>query len=332
MTDRPAIDPGLQVAMDSYLSALLALSRMVSELCPQVGAPYEDRILRLRRRLAFDATPGNLAETRASLESDLLDYTGKARGYWSTVWNEAHDMLVVAKENAEQLAARQDFFADRLRQFADDMEHAVLNEDIDQLHAAFALQAAGLRECVDAMAREMTGLLNRFTARLNGLEKGFGAIRSGDIPRAEFLDRGDIARILENPGRSIADYGFVIFQIDQLAEVRKNLGRAVGDQVVREFGQRLLDRIRATDHVVRWSDDQFLAVINGSPHDARNRTGQIHFWLEGRYAVLLDGSPAHVDVTVQIRYVDPEPGETRERLFGRLNQPAVAPIPDARTA
>jgi diguanylate cyclase (GGDEF)-like protein len=318
--------------MDSYLSALLALSRMVSELCPQVGAPYEDRILRLRRRLAFDATPANLAETRASLEADLADYTSKARSYWCTVWDEAHDMLVVAKENAETLAARQEFFAGRLCQFADDMEQAVLHEDIEQLHAAFALQAAGLRECVDAMTREMNGLLSRFTARLNGLERGFGAIRAGETPRAEFLDRGDMGRILDNPGRSLADYGFVIFQIDQLAEIRKTLGRAAGDQVVREFGQRLLDRIRATDHVVRWSDDQFLAVINGSPHDARNRTAQIHFWLEGRYPVLAGDQPGHVDLTVQIRYVDPEPGETREHLFQRLNQPPAAPLPDARTA
>lgn len=334
MSDRPeeaqANGTGLQVAMDSYLSALMALAKMMGEVCPQVGGPYEDRMLRLRRRLAFDATPENMEETREALESDLKDFSGKASSYYRNIWGEAHEMLAVAKENAETLSGRHAFYTSRLRQFAQDMEAAVLRDDPEELQAAFALQAAGLRECVDSMHKEVEGLLARFTARVVGLERGFSYMHAGEDPRAEFLDRSDVERLLgDGPVQGVA---LVVFELQGLAQARRQHGHAAAEGISREFGQRLLDRIRATDRVAQWDDTRFLAVIRGTIKDAVARTSKIHFWLEGRYPIASPYGATYAEINVAVRYLDPLPGEARSAFLARVDQPEPQPAADAGAA
>ena len=61
-------DDALQSALSGYLSTLAAIADCVGEACPEVGAPYRQRLHRLRNRLAFQMTPDAVEESASAVE------------------------------------------------------------------------------------------------------------------------------------------------------------------------------------------------------------------------------------------------------------------------
>ena len=85
-----------QSALTCYQSAILAIAKCMAEVCPRVGLVYNHRLLRLPRRLGFDATPEALAASREAVEADIAEY-GQAASAWINAGVElAHEILAVA--------------------------------------------------------------------------------------------------------------------------------------------------------------------------------------------------------------------------------------------
>ncbi len=57
--------------------------------------------------------------------------------------------------------------------------------------------------------------------------------------------------------------------IDRLADINRRVGRDAGDAVLRAFGGLLSAHVREADLIGRLADDEFLAVLECSPADAR---------------------------------------------------------------
>lgn len=57
--------------------------------------------------------------------------------------------------------------------------------------------------------------------------------------------------------------------IDRLGDINRRVGRDVGDAVLRAFGGLLSAHVREADLIGRLADDEFLAVLECSPADAR---------------------------------------------------------------
>ena len=71
-----------------------------------------------------------------------------------------------------------------------------------------------------------------------------------------FLERqSDLAR------RHVRSLSLVICDLDHFKDVNDRYGHAVGDQVLRRFGQVVLGRLRASDHVGRIGGEEFLLVL-----------------------------------------------------------------------
>ena len=77
-----------QVALTCYLGVMLAMARSMRAVCSRAGLIYGDRLMRLPRRLGFEATPEALEESRDVLEADLAVYTEA-----TTAWLDAGSSL-----------------------------------------------------------------------------------------------------------------------------------------------------------------------------------------------------------------------------------------------
>lgn len=128
------------------------------------------------------------------------------------------------------------------------------------LAVVFAIQTALLRRKLrkrEAYSRQMEEMA--FVDQLTGLPN-----------RRLLFDRLQQALYAAERNRQTTSVYFI--DLDQFKSINDRYGHDVGDNVLRDLGQRWADAFRATDTVARWGGDEFVAVISGidSADDIRN--------------------------------------------------------------
>ena len=69
-------------------------------------------------------------------------------------------------------------------------------------------------------------------------------------------------RLLQDDKRLYTgDHALFIIDIDHFKTINDKHGHSVGDEVLIEFGRRLLQAVRKTDMAVRWGGEEFLMVL-----------------------------------------------------------------------
>lgn len=79
--------------------------------------------------------------------------------------------------------------------------------------------------------------------------------------RALLLDR--IALGLARARRAKGEVALLLLAVDQLDEIRMNLGPAHTDRMLREFAERMLNAVRDTDTVARFGPNDFAVLCDG---------------------------------------------------------------------
>ena len=116
-----------QTALSCYLSTVVAIGNCMAEVCPSVGSMYRDRLLKLPRRLGFEATAQSLEQSCDAVKTDLLEYSRTASAWTSAGSNHASTLLAHLRETEDTLVASTDLqnaFLDDLAQHISDVGRA----------------------------------------------------------------------------------------------------------------------------------------------------------------------------------------------------------------
>jgi len=278
----------LHTAVDCYLSSLLALANCLGDACPEIGGLYRHRLTRLRSRLAFDSSPDAMEESTRAVAAELQEYAAKASGYVAQHGRELKSAISALEEIIRSLAQRQDFYGARLRQFAAQMERTAYPSDPEHLQEVVALQAAGLKSCVESMAHETHSLMTRMHNELAAIEQRLKEAEVTD-PLTGLMSRREMERQIES--RKAAGNPPVLLQFQLTGDI--------SDEVAKQVASRLASQFRHKDFVSRWTDSEFLVLFQGPVEIAQMRAEQIVPWVAGRY--LLDsGDTAHIGVEAHL--------------------------------
>jgi len=122
----------------------------------------------MRSRLAFNGSAEALEAGARDLEIELQDYAKSASSQADRKSMELRRGIQGLQEIVRLLAQRQDFYNSRLRQFAAHNGAATYPSDPAHLTEVVALQAAGLRSCVESVSHEVESLVLRMPRRTHG--------------------------------------------------------------------------------------------------------------------------------------------------------------------
>jgi GGDEF domain-containing protein len=280
----------LHATVHCYLKTLQAVADSLAAACPPVGGPYRQRLSRLRARLAFDSSTGAIEESSAVTAREVKEYAGKAWGYVERHRAELRRAIAGLEDIARTLTQRQDFYGERLRQYARQLEAAPNAAEAEGLREQVASQASGLLNCVDSMNHESHSLLKRMRDEMARVEKRLADAEITD-PVTGLMNRREMERCIDAVMAKGQSPVLLLFEFQD----------SLPDEVAQQVGARMGSQFRHNDMIARWGDREFLVLFQGLPETARMRAERVAPWIAGRY--LLD-SGATLETVVEVRMVE----------------------------
>jgi len=315
-----------QTALACYLSTVVAIGNCMAEVCPPIGTVYRDRLLRLPRRLGFEATPQALKQSREAVETDLLEY-GNAAGTWiQSIAERATRILSHLLETRDTLTAA----ADLQRAFVDDLaEHLETSAQVDdetELRRAVARCAAGLRSYAGRTRAEKFSVIDEFQRRAEEIEAwrteaAFSVFSDADsgLPNRAAAERRLHTEIAKHKPFCVILVGWT----REDSSSGQTDTPAVSGQIAKELGDRLAATIRPYDLVFRWSPNQLITVFEAPKAKFASRAKQIAGWLAHPLVpVEIEGAVSDIKTQTRVSVIENEAGETVAQLTERIEADA----------
>ena len=314
-------DAMLPAALDCYLRAIMCVADCVSILYPEAGVTHAQRLMRLRKRLAFDATLQTLEESRDALQNEVAAVCAQARKGQDVRTSEPLQMLGALEQTMDSIAARGARDRDWFRDLAQELERTT-ELDPGEYRLRIGASIAQLRAFVDDARSERTSELQglreqiaSFQDRLKTAELMATMDTVTGLPNRREFDRQAASRIAAGK-----EFCVLLFDMERFKEVNNRHGRFCGDQVLRQVGDRIAGQIRTRDFVCRWAGDEFLVIMECPLLNAEPRSRHMAQWLSGAYRVSTGAQEVEVDMRVSATVLAPVPQETAEQLARRADE------------
>ncbi len=169
-----------------------------------------------------------------------------APAWWQRLWMRALYVALVVSLilgfvalRTRSLRRTQKALEEKVHERTEELETMALELELQQL----ALQEASIRD-------PLTGLHNR---------RFLNQCIDADVALSLRAHEGH-----QHYGESLNgthDLLFFLFDIDHFKTVNDRFGHQAGDEVLRQFSERLKGAFRDTDYLIRWGGEEFLAVV-----------------------------------------------------------------------
>jgi GGDEF domain-containing protein len=303
--DSPTPESADQTALACYLGAVVAIGNCMAEVYPPVGTMYRDRLLKLPRRLGFDATPAALQQSRDAVETDLVEFAAAAGAFIRAGLDRATQLQDQLQSTEEILSAAADLQQAFMIDLAEHLEASAEVDDEAQLRRSFHRYAAGLRAYSRRTNTEKQALSDDLRQRRAEIESWLTAAAASDFVDEEtgLLNRAAAERRIQTEiGKQIP---FCVILVESDVE---------SDQDLKPLADNLAATVRPYDLIFRWSANQLMTVFEAPESGVTARVNQIAGWLG-------DGKNANRRVSM----VEHLNQESASNLIGRLeNKVAVS--------
>lgn len=310
-----------QTALTCYQSALLAIAKCMGEVCPRVGLVYNNRLLRLPRRLGFDANPEALAASREALEADLAEYAQAASTWVSAGGELAEEVIDATAKVTENNGHTDELHAAMMEELAEQMEISAEVDDATQVRTALKRYATGLRSYVHRRKKEQAPALVELRRRAESLADWLSSANPANIidPLTGLLNRPEAERQLQGYLKRDKPFCVLLFEWTEAKSVPPQFGRSGADQILKALGDRVITLVRPRDIVYRWNEDQLAVIFECVGAEAAARARKIADWLSGKYSAQVDGIVWKVEAQAAVAVVERLPQESLQDFIQRID-------------
>jgi diguanylate cyclase (GGDEF)-like protein len=106
----------------------------------------------------------------------------------------------------------------------------------------------------------------------------------------------------------------IAFDVNNFKQINDQYGHPAGDEVLREFGKRLLAALRVSDFAVRMGGDEFLAILPECPLE------QVQVMIDRLRSIEVHHETLTLSVGFAAGWVAYEPGESPEQFLERADR------------
>lgn len=275
----------------------------------------------LRRQVAADPNPEVLRTSTDYLDDELKEYADQVGEFYQRREVEIRAIIRLMAKASESLQSDSTKYSDRFGNFAKQLESLVEIDELAEIRRRLAREVERMRAAVEEMSAANSATLGQLQQQLKQYEqrlKRAEEIASRD-PLTGAANRREGERQIISRVNAGQKFCIILLDLIRFKLVNDRMGHLAGDEVLRQFTQRLQGAVREGDIVCRWGGDEFIIVMNCSLSDAMMRARQISTNVFGQYSINLSGKPQTVQVQASTGVAEHRTGESAEALFARAD-------------
>lgn len=321
-----------KASMDCYRSAVEAAGQHVVETDENLTKAYREHLEALAQQVKAAGSADALKRTRVSLLGELEEYAGRGTRYLKTL----REQLAVTSRALTEIveSVRQDDSSgeqklqknlNRLAQVAQHPEVAKLCPEMKIMIAEVADSVTELRKQSQLVVAQLREEVSSLRGALSSAQQAAGrdAI-SGVLNRAETL-----AQIRKGMD-SRKGFCLVFVWIASAGNLQRTHGSQSLDEIVVRFCQRLREAVGPEVPIGRWSDEQFVAMVERPKPEAMWLSDNLAGQLRGPYILRKNDWSKEVTLRLKSGVVESSASTDEARLLRMVDRllNALESVPD----
>lgn len=309
-------------AIGAYATAVEAVCEHLLRMCP----PIVDRHGAELRSIANDVRPEmsalELERSRTRLLARLIKFGEDGSAEYEAMAKDIRDILKLAASATETLQTQADGSGGEWNRFASEVERIAAMGNLHEVRASLRREVQHMNQCMQAMATDSARVISQLRGELTTLRKR--AAQEEEMasldPTTGLRNRRAVEIALAERVRKAEVFCILMFDIRRFKNVNERYGVETGNQILEQFGKRLLGAIREGDLAARWGCDQFITIVGCPVNIVIARARQIHARVSGTYEVGLKPDTIAVEIASSMGVAEYRPGETSQNLMARAIQ------------
>jgi GGDEF domain-containing protein len=245
-------DEPFSVVVDTYRSALVAVARATSLNGSPHGVELGSRLIGLDRRAGTKPSVETEQQAEIEFESNLAAWSKRAEAEGCAKDNEIKELILALAKTAETVVMRGQKNTSQFRAVTGHLEIGSLS-DIRQIRNSIVQRVSEFRSSIEQMNRENRELVAELQSKIITVESRLKSAENlaltdtltGLANRRCLEDR--VAYNIENQ----VPFCVVLFDLNRFKLINDTFGHQAGDDLLRQFAEKLKQKSRATDMIGR---------------------------------------------------------------------------------
>lgn len=309
-------------AIGAYATAVEAVCEHLLRMCPPIVDRHGPELRSIAEEVRPEMSIGELERSRTRFLARVTKLGQEGSLEYEAMAKDIRDILKLATSATETLQTQSQGSGNEWNRFATEVDRIAAMGDLHEVRASLRREVRHMNECMQAMAKDSARVITQLRGELAVMHK-----RAADEANAALSDpitglrnRLAVEQALDGRTRQESPFCVLMFDIYRFKNLNDRYGVDAGNQLLHQFGQRLLGAIRDGDLAGRWESDCFIAVVGCPVSVVLMRARQIHEKVSGIYEVGAKPDSVTVNVTSAMGVAEYRPGETFQNLMDRASK------------
>ena len=318
MDVKPVANEPLEVAMDCYRSALMAVGKSAAQACPAPGSELELQLAKLVGQLPDEPAAKALRQLESAVEERLGQWGQETAQYLQEKADGVKELLMMLARTAESVGERDQRYSNQFSDLTSDLRTIANLDDLGQVRSSLVRKASELKNCVDKMTQESQFSISQLKFKVSDIETKLKSVEQLALKDSltGLANRRCSEGRMEWYAAQKQAYCVAILDLNGFKDINDQHGHAAGDELLKQFASELRNCMRATDLVARWGGDEFIVVLSCELAAAKPQINRIREWVLGDYSIDAgSGATVKVDVDASIGVAQWLPGKTVKQVI-----------------
>ena len=317
-----ASDP-FSAIVNVYRSGLIAVARAAGLDGSPHGVELGNRLIGLDHRMGIKPSVESVKQAAIEFEANLALWSKRALAEADAKDNEIKELILALANTADTVATRGKEHTSQFGTLTGHLERIGNLSDIAQIRIAIVQRVAELRSSIEQLNQtnrqvvsELQTKVTTFETRLKSVENlALADALTGVANRRCLEDR--LTYNIENQ----LSFCVVLFDLNRFKLVNDTFGHIAGDDLLRQFAEKLKQKSRATDLIGRWGGDEFLLLLSGMEDKVRPQVQRLQREVCTRYMLHgSDGFYSTLDIEAAVGVAQWRPGESARQVIARADE------------
>jgi GGDEF domain-containing protein len=308
-------------AVECYRGTINNLAHYAVEVDEQTTSQYRRYVTALADGLCF----AGMREASSTLRALFRDYKAKAAEYLKNVRDQLASTASALEAVMEALAQTDGDSDRRMSNVLGSLREIAQHPAATSIRDLLLTATNGVGQAVEDMRKQHQSYAAQFKTEIHMLHQRIAQLESAVTIDSvtQLLTRAEIAGHIQALGPCDVTLLLLTTSGLRLAEARYSGG--VAAELAGAFAKRLRNTLPPNAVIGRWSNEEFVAILNTPASDVIKLAKSLGEQLSGMYSCLLEGKVVRPDLQVRLTVVEPAGGGA-ERLLARVNEYMTQPL------